>query len=41
MPAGKVVIEPLHELSRTVRVALERDAQEVVDFLGATKTGKS
>lgn len=41
MPAGKVVIEPLCKLSRAVRLALERDAQEVVDFLGASKTRKS
>lgn len=41
MPAGKVMIEGLSELSRPVRAALEREAQEVVDFLGSNSAARS
>ena len=40
MPTGKIIIEGLSELSHPVRAALELEAQEVIDFLGAAKTSQ-
>jgi hypothetical protein len=34
MPKGEVVLEPLARISKADRLGLERDAEDVVRFLG-------